>query len=159
VVIGEADAFVGDAVDGRRVVAHHAAVVVADDPGANVIAPNDENVGFLVRRLNWSEGAEKRHASRQQSAVTSRSAIALVLVSCLFPVGASGSSALNTYFVVLLAINSSTEMRQIFVSKGMASSVVLRSGPYAAAWSESTVPARTHFASRHKSSASQQMTT
>ena len=44
VVVGEADAFLGDAVDVRRLVAHHAAVVVADVPGADVIAPDDEDV-------------------------------------------------------------------------------------------------------------------
>ena len=39
VVVGEADAFIGDAVDVRRHVAHHALAVVADVPGADVINP------------------------------------------------------------------------------------------------------------------------
>jgi hypothetical protein len=47
IVIGETDAFLGDAVDVGCFVAHHAAVVVADVPGADVIAPDDEDVGFL----------------------------------------------------------------------------------------------------------------
>ena len=51
VVIGEGDAFFGDAVDVRRLVAHHAAVVVADVPGADVVAPNDEDVRLFNRRL------------------------------------------------------------------------------------------------------------
>ena len=47
VVVGEGDAFLGDAIDVRRLVAHHAAVVVADVPGADVVAPDDEDVGLL----------------------------------------------------------------------------------------------------------------
>ena len=66
VVIGEGDAFFGDAIDVRRLVAHHAAAVVADVPGADVVAPDDEDVGFLVRRLNGGRDAKKRRASRQQ---------------------------------------------------------------------------------------------
>ena len=51
VVIGEGDAFFGNAINVRRLVAHHAAVVVADVPRADVIAPDDEDVGFLALRL------------------------------------------------------------------------------------------------------------
>ena len=47
-------------------VAHHAAVVVADVPSADVIAPDDEDVGFLVRRLRRGGRAEERRANRQQ---------------------------------------------------------------------------------------------
>ena len=48
VVVGEGDAFLGDAIDVRRLVAHHATAVVADVPGADVVAPDDEDVGFLL---------------------------------------------------------------------------------------------------------------
>ena len=47
VTIGEHDSFVGDAVDIRRLVAHHAVAVGADVPHADVIAPDDQNVRFL----------------------------------------------------------------------------------------------------------------
>jgi len=40
VVVGEGQAFRRDAVDIGRLVAHHAAVVVADVPGADVVAPD-----------------------------------------------------------------------------------------------------------------------
>ena len=48
VVVGEDHALVGDAVDVRGAVAHHALAVAAEVPHADVIAPEDENVGFLV---------------------------------------------------------------------------------------------------------------
>ena len=48
VVVGEFDAFFGDAVDVGRAIAHRAAIVVADVVPADVIAPEDENVGFSV---------------------------------------------------------------------------------------------------------------
>ena len=44
VVVGEGRAFVADAVDVGRAVAHLAAVVVADVPPADVVAPKDEDV-------------------------------------------------------------------------------------------------------------------
>lgn len=47
VVIGEADAFAGNAVDVGRFVAHHPPVVVADIPRADIIAPDDENIRLL----------------------------------------------------------------------------------------------------------------
>ena len=47
VVVGEGDAFVADAVDVGRAIAHLAAAVVADVPPADVVAPENENVGFL----------------------------------------------------------------------------------------------------------------
>jgi hypothetical protein len=51
----KADAFAGDAVDVRRLVAHHAAVVVADVPGADVVTPDDEDVGFFDARLDFAK--------------------------------------------------------------------------------------------------------
>ena len=47
VVVGEDRAFLGDAVDVGRAVAHHAAVVGADVPVADVVAEDDEDVGLL----------------------------------------------------------------------------------------------------------------
>ena len=51
VPVGEQRAFLGDAVDVGRLVAHHALVVGADVPVADVVAPDDQDVGFLVRRM------------------------------------------------------------------------------------------------------------
>ena len=48
VVVGEGNAFFCDAIDVRRLVAQHAAVVVADVPGADIVAPDNEDV-WLVR--------------------------------------------------------------------------------------------------------------
>src|SRR4029453_1073427 len=45
--IREQRAFLGDAVKVWRLVAHHALVVGAEVPVANVIAPDDEDVGLL----------------------------------------------------------------------------------------------------------------
>ena len=47
VEVGEDRAFVGDAVDVGRAVAHHAAVVGADVPVADVVAQDDEDVRLL----------------------------------------------------------------------------------------------------------------
>ena len=68
VVVGEGHAFAGDAVDVRRLVAHHAAVVVADVPGADVVAPDDEDVGFSFRRLRQPGRANGCAANKQDEA-------------------------------------------------------------------------------------------
>ena len=57
VVIGEGDALVGDAVDVGRPVAHLAPVVVADVPPADVIAPQDQDVGLLRCHLSIPLGS------------------------------------------------------------------------------------------------------
>ena len=44
IVVGEGDPFLRDAVDVRRVVAHHAAAEVADVPYPDVVAPQNEDV-------------------------------------------------------------------------------------------------------------------
>src|SRR5215211_7740647 len=63
VVIGEDRAFGGDAVDVGRAVAHHAAVVGADVPVADIVAHNDENVRFLLLR----EGrGRRRHGGKRR---------------------------------------------------------------------------------------------
>ena len=51
VPVGEQRAFFGDAIDVRGLVTHHALVVGADVPVADVVAPDDEDVGLLGRRL------------------------------------------------------------------------------------------------------------
>ena len=58
VVVCKGEAFFGDAVDVGGFVAHHAAVVVADVPCADVIAPDDEEVGFFVG--GWCAGDQGR---------------------------------------------------------------------------------------------------
>ncbi len=50
VPVGEQRAFFGDAVDVGGFVTHHALVVGADIEPADVIAPDDKDVGFLVCR-------------------------------------------------------------------------------------------------------------
>ena len=50
VMVGEDRAFLGDAVDVRRAVAHHAAVVGADVPQPDVVAEDDEDVRLAAGR-------------------------------------------------------------------------------------------------------------
>ena len=57
VVIGEGDALVRDAVDVGRPVAHLAPVVVADVPPADVVAPQDQDVGLLRCHLSIPSGS------------------------------------------------------------------------------------------------------
>jgi len=52
VVIGEYDAFIGNAVDIRRPVTHHSFGVSADIGLANVVAPNNDDVGIGIRRMH-----------------------------------------------------------------------------------------------------------
>ncbi len=46
--VGEQRAFLGDAVNVGRLVAHHAAVIATRVVPADVVAPEDEDVGFLA---------------------------------------------------------------------------------------------------------------
>ena len=56
--VGEERAFLRDAVDVRRLVAHDAEVVGADVVDADVVAPDDEDVGLLGRGgLRWAGAA------------------------------------------------------------------------------------------------------
>jgi len=57
VEVGEDRALLRNAVDVGRAVAHHAAIVNADVPVADVIAEDDKDVGFLLLR---SRGERKR---------------------------------------------------------------------------------------------------
>src|ERR1700723_3166876 len=45
--VGKGNTLVGDAVGGRRFVAHHAPAEVADIPSADVIAPKDQDIGLF----------------------------------------------------------------------------------------------------------------
>ena len=47
VVVGEEAAFVGDPVDVGGPVAHHAVAELADVPDADIVAPEDEDIGFF----------------------------------------------------------------------------------------------------------------
>jgi hypothetical protein len=50
VVVGKSDASFGNAVDIRWLVTHHATISVVDVPGANIVTPNNEDIGFLLLR-------------------------------------------------------------------------------------------------------------
>lgn len=56
VPIGEERAFFGDAIDVGSFVAHHALIGGADVPVADVVAPEDEDVGLFGRLLALSGG-------------------------------------------------------------------------------------------------------
>jgi hypothetical protein len=47
VMIDEQQAFLGDSVDVRRAASHHAAVIGADVPDADIVAHDEEDVGRL----------------------------------------------------------------------------------------------------------------
>src|SRR5262249_14820816 len=47
IVVGERHAFFRNAVDVRGPIAHHAATEVADVPDPDVVAPEDEDIGFV----------------------------------------------------------------------------------------------------------------
>ncbi len=56
VIVGEDHAFLGDPVDVRCAVAEQTHGIGADVGQANVVTPNDENVGLLVLRVCWRHG-------------------------------------------------------------------------------------------------------
>ena len=77
VVVGEGRAFVGDAVDVGRAVAHLAAVVVADVPPADVVAPEDEDVRLAgFSHLNLPSLVALKLDVRTDSLYTRRSSTA-----------------------------------------------------------------------------------
>ena len=53
VVVGEQHSFFGELVEVRRAAGHHAAVIGADVPHADVIAHDEEDVGLLA--WAWTE--------------------------------------------------------------------------------------------------------
>ena len=68
VVVGEDRAFVGDAVNIRRAVPHHAAVIGANVPVADIIAHDDEDVRLLLclgLQGSWVEHSRNRHDRRR----------------------------------------------------------------------------------------------
>ena len=67
VPVGEQRAFLRDAVDVRRLVAHHALVVGADVPVADVVAPDDEDVRLLVPRLGSGPARTKERMMRERN--------------------------------------------------------------------------------------------
>ena len=72
VVVGEQHAFLGQLVEVRRPPGHHAAMVGADVPHADVIAHDEEDVGFLALRLQLVATALTTAAAaghKQQQAV------------------------------------------------------------------------------------------
>ncbi len=46
VIVGKQHAFLGELVEVRRLAGHHAAVIRADIPHADIVAHDDENIGF-----------------------------------------------------------------------------------------------------------------
>ena len=86
VVVGERHAFLGDAVDVRGPVAHHAAAEVADVPDADVVAPEDQDVRFLcchyvflpLRRMIKSRANNEARARQKRYSVTTT----IVCFSC-----------------------------------------------------------------------------
>ena len=61
IIVGEDCALIGDAIDVGRAVAHHAAIVGADVPVADVIAHDDEDIGLLrLLREGWRAARWRR---------------------------------------------------------------------------------------------------
>ena len=73
VPVGEHRTLPGDAIDVRRLVAHHAHVVGGNVELADVVTPDDENIGFLSRTISGvgltrkQQGAADGHDRPQQS--------------------------------------------------------------------------------------------
>ena len=64
IVVGEQHAFGGDLVEVRRPARHHAAVVGADVPDADVVAHDDDDVRLLLR----CSGGDEPHQGEQHHA-------------------------------------------------------------------------------------------
>jgi hypothetical protein len=64
VIIREQRAFLGDTVDVRRRAAHHAAMVGADIPDANIVGHDNEDIGLLLLCDCWRAC---RHHSENRS--------------------------------------------------------------------------------------------
>src|SRR5271170_3654696 len=76
VVVGEQCAFVGDAVNVGCSTSHHAAVVGAKIPDADVIAHNDNDIWFFALRLNRSGCPKKRHRSSKHGGESAANQVA-----------------------------------------------------------------------------------
>jgi hypothetical protein len=68
IVVSEENAFHARSIDVRRLVSHHATIVVADVLRADVVIPDDQDVGFLDLRLGmrWHANLEDRREDRQR---------------------------------------------------------------------------------------------
>ena len=67
VIVGEQHAFLGELVEVRRPPGHHATMVGANVPHPDIIAHDEQDVGFLVlRRKLDADYAEKRSRGYKQ---------------------------------------------------------------------------------------------
>ena len=66
IIVRELHALLGQFVKVRGSAGHHAHVIGTDVGPADVVGHDDDNVGFLVRRVNGDIVAVKRRARRQQ---------------------------------------------------------------------------------------------
>ena len=64
VVVGEDRPLGGELVDVRRLPGHHAAVVGADVPDADVVAHHHDDVGFLSRNHRSRSKGNQRHCRK-----------------------------------------------------------------------------------------------
>jgi hypothetical protein len=64
--VHEHAAFLRDPVNIWRFPDHQAAMIAARLHPADVIAHDEQDVGFLVLRLGWNDGAEKRSRGHKQ---------------------------------------------------------------------------------------------
>src|SRR3974390_990461 len=53
VVVGEGDAFIGNAVEIRGSITHHAATEITDIPSSDVVSPQDQDIGFLCGHTSF----------------------------------------------------------------------------------------------------------
>src|SRR5205809_4864718 len=60
IIVGEQHSFLGHLVEVGRSPRHQAAMVGANIPHADIIAHDEQDIGFLVLSLGWSNHAEKR---------------------------------------------------------------------------------------------------
>ena len=66
VVVGEEHSLLGELIEGGRSAGHHAPVVGADVPHANVIAHDEEDVGLLVRCVGRAGDAHERRCGHDE---------------------------------------------------------------------------------------------
>ncbi len=65
VVVGEQHALVGDLVEVRRPAGHHAAMVGADVPHADVVAHDDDDVRLLLRECRPCNKGQRGNQDKQ----------------------------------------------------------------------------------------------
>src|SRR6266568_7511276 len=87
VVVSEQHPLLGELVEVRRLAGHQATMVGADVPHADVIAHDDDDVGFLVLRKNVARGERCNHCNRDSEYRTKRrlSRIHRILTLCALP--------------------------------------------------------------------------